>query len=156
MKWALYDFKTAKEPWFEEAEAVYVKKLKAFVPFEVIHLKTLKTDREEAAQKKKFECRVLLEKITDDDFVILFDEKGTKLNSMQFSETLSQARSSGKKRMVFIIGGAYGVDDVIKKRSQKVLSLSDLTMNHLVAELAVLEQIYRAQTILNRIPYHNF
>lgn len=155
MKWALYDFKTAKEPWFEEAEAVYVKKIKAFAPFEVIHLKTLKTDRDEASLKKKFECKSLLEKITGDDFVILFDEKGKKLNSLQFAEMISQVQGSGKKRVVFIVGGAYGVDDEIKKRSQKILSLSDLTMNHLVAELAVLEQVYRAQTILNRIPYHN-
>lgn len=155
LKWALYDFKTSKEPWFEEAEALYTKKIKAFVPFEVQHLKTLKSDRDEAEQKKKFEEKAILEKISNDDFVILLDEKGKKLDSIAFSQLILKTSESGKKRGVFIIGGAFGVTDSIKKRAQVSISLSDMVMNHLVAETVLLEQFYRAQTILNRIPYHN-
>lgn len=155
LKWALYDFKTSKEPWFEEAEALYTKKIKPFAPFEVIHLKTLKSDRDEAEQKKKFEEKVLLEKITQDDFVILLDEKGKKLDSLAFAQLIQKTSESGKKRGVFIIGGAFGVTDTIKKRAHQTLCLSDMVMNHLVAETVLLEQFYRAQTILNRIPYHN-
>lgn len=155
LKWALYDFKTSKEPWFDEAEALYTKKIKPFAPFEVVHLKTLKSDRDEAEQKKKFEEKVLLEKITQDDFVILLDEKGKKLDSMAFSQLVQKTTESGKKRGVFIIGGAFGVTENIKKRAQQTICLSDMVMNHLVAETVLLEQFYRAQTILNRIPYHN-
>lgn len=155
MKWTLYDFKTAKEPWYDEAEKLYLKKIKPYATFEVVHLKTLKSDRDEAEQKKNFEAKVLLEKLTSDDYVILLDEKGKKLNSIEFSSLINSVRESGKKRGVLIIGGAFGVSDEIKKRAQKMISLSDLTMNHLVAEVMILEQFYRAQTILNRIPYHN-
>jgi 23S rRNA (pseudouridine1915-N3)-methyltransferase len=155
MKWALYDFKTAKEPWFDEAEALYTKKIKAFVSFEVVHLKTLKSERSEATIKKKHEGQRLLEKLTSDDYVILLDEKGKKADSLEFAKIITQAQNSAKKRLVFIVGGAYGVDEQIKQLSQKVISLSDLTMNHLVAEAVLLEQIYRALTIINRIPYHN-
>jgi 23S rRNA (pseudouridine1915-N3)-methyltransferase len=92
MKWTLYDFKTAKEPWYDEGEALYLKKINPYVPFEVIHLKTLKSDRDESEQKKKFEEKILLEKITKDDFVILLDEKGKKFNSREFAALVTQAQ----------------------------------------------------------------
>lgn len=155
MKWALYDFKTAKEPWFDEAKQVYEKKIKPFGALEIFHLKTVKGDREEIELKKRFEAQVLVDKISRDDFVILLDEKGVKLNSIEFSKLISSVQESGKKRGVFIIGGAFGVTEDIKKRSQKMICLSDMTMNHLVAEIMLLEQFYRALTIINRIPYHN-
>lgn len=155
MKWTVYDFKTAKEPWYDEAEALYIKKIKPFAPFEVIHLKTLKSDRDEAELKKKFEEKIILEKLSKDDFVILLDEKGKKMNSVDFSNLIRQATESGKKRGVFLIGGAFGVTEEIKKTSARQISLSDMVMNHLVAEVVLLEQFYRAQTILKGIPYHN-
>ena len=155
MKWTLYDFKTAKDIWFEEAKQVYQKKIKPYSDFEIIHLKTIKSDRNESEIKKRFESQTLLEKLNQDDFIILFDEKGKKADSMEFAKLINSVQESGKKRGVFIIGGAYGVGDDIKKRSQKMVCLSDMTMNHLVAEIMLLEQFYRALTIINRIPYHN-
>jgi len=155
MRWALYDFKTAKEPWFEDAEKLYTKKIKPYADFEVLHLKTLKADRNELELKKKFEAKVLLEKLTSDDYIILLDEKGKKLDSSEFSKLIISAQESNKKRGVFIIGGAFGVNEEIKKASQRTICLSDMTMNHLVAEVMLLEQFYRALTIINRIPYHN-
>lgn len=155
MRWTLYDFKTAKEPWYDEAEELYLKKIKPFTTFEVTHLKTLKSDRDEAALKKKFEEKIFLEKLTKDDFLILLDEKGKKMNSVEFSTLVRQASESGKKRGVFLIGGAFGVTDEIKKLAVRQISMSDMTMNHLVAEVVLLEQFYRAQTILKGIPYHN-
>lgn len=155
MKWTLYDFKTAKDIWFEEAKQVYQKKIKPYGDFEIVHLKTVKADRNESEIKKRFESQTLIEKLNQDDFIILLDEKGKKVDSMEFAKLINSVQESGKKRGVFIIGGAYGVGDDIKKRSQKMVCLSDMTMNHLVAEIMLLEQFYRALTIINRIPYHN-
>lgn len=155
MKWTLFDFKSAAEDWFQLAEQTYLKKINHYAKFEINHLKTNKSDREQAALKIKFEEDGLLQKLTSDDFVILFDEKGQKHDSISFSKLLTKAQDSGKKRGVFIIGGAYGVSDVIKSKATVKVSVSDLTLNHLVAETVVLEQIYRAFTIINRIPYHN-
>jgi 23S rRNA (pseudouridine1915-N3)-methyltransferase len=155
MKWILYDFKSASETWFQEAEQTYTKKINHYAKFELAHLKTNKSDREQAALKVKFEEDSLLEKLSADDFVILFDEKGQKYDSVSFSKLLIKGQDSGKKRGVFIIGGAYGVSELVKKKANVVVTLSDLTMNHLVAETVVLEQIYRGFTIINRIPYHN-
>ena len=155
MKWSLFDFKTAREPWFDEAEQVYLKKIKPYAALEVSHLKTLKADRNEAALKKIFESKLLLEKLTSDDYIILLDENGKKYGSIEFSALINSVHESGKKRGVFIIGGAFGVTEEIKKKSHKMVCLSEMTMNHLVAEIMLLEQFYRALTILNRIPYHN-
>src|SRR5688572_3731759 len=128
MKWALYDFKTAKEPWFDEAEQVYLKKIKPYASLEVMHLKTLKADRDEAELKKNFEAKILLEKLTNDDFVILLDEKGKKMDSLEFAKLITSVKESGKKRGVFIIGGAFGVTDTVKQRAQKTICLSDMVM----------------------------
>ena len=85
----------------------------------------------------------------------MLDEKGKKHDSIQFAKLIESIQESGKKRGVFIIGGAFGVSEDIKKCSQKTICLSDLTMNHLVAEIVLLEQFYRALTIIKRISYHN-
>ena len=79
----------------------------------------------------------------------------TGWDSYKNSEQLEKATTSGKKRIVFIIGGAFGVSDEIKKQAHLKVGLSAMVMNHLVAETVALEQIYRSLTILNRIPYHN-
>ncbi len=155
MKSVLFDFKTSKEAWFETASQLYIKKINGFWNFEITTLKTLKQGRDDAASKKSFEETELLKKISSDDFIILFDETGRSLNSIQFSEQLEKATTSGKKRIVFIIGGAFGVSDEIKKQAHLKVGLSAMVMNHLVAETVALEQIYRSLTILNRIPYHN-
>lgn len=155
MKWVLFDFKSANEAWSEQAEVVYSKKINHFVKFEIFHLKSNKMDREQAEQKIKFEEAKLLEKLTSDDYVVLFDEKGKKLDSLEFAKMVQLASQSGKKRGVLIIGGAYGISETIKKRASVTVSLASFTMNHLVAETVVLEQFYRAHTIMNRIPYHN-
>lgn len=155
MKWLLFDFKTANEPWFEQAEAIYKTKINHFVKFDTAHLKSNKVSRDQAAIKIKFEEEKILEKLTSDDYIILFDSKGKVTDSLAFSKLVEKAEQSGKKRAVLIIGGAYGISDVIKSKAHQKISLSEMTMNHLVAEVVVLEQLYRAFTILNRIPYHN-
>jgi 23S rRNA (pseudouridine1915-N3)-methyltransferase len=155
MKCILLDFRSAKQPWFEAVQDLYLKKIGAFCEFEVTSLKTLKQGRDESAAKVKFEESELLKKIKAEDYVILFDEMGQDLTSIQFSQRLETAATSGKKRIVFIVGGAYGVSENIKLRAQLKICLSKMVLNHLVAETVVLEQIYRAMTIQNRIPYHN-
>ena len=155
MKTVLFDFKTSKEAWFDEASLVYYKKINTYCEFEIVHLKTLKQSRNDMSVKKKFEEDELLKKLNPDDFVILFDEMGRDLTSIEFSKQIEKIETSGKKRTVFIIGGAYGVSENVKMKVNLKISLSKFIMNHLVAEVVVLEQIYRAHTIINRIPYHN-
>lgn len=155
MKSVLFDFRTAKEEWFTLAEQHYTKKILNFTDFSIISLKSSKYGREQSELKKNYEASELLKQIHSDDFVILFDETGKVFSSQEFSDQILKIENSDKKRIVFVVGGAYGVNDSIKSKTHLKISLSSFVLNHIVAELVVLEQIYRAHTIKNRIPYHN-
>jgi 23S rRNA (pseudouridine1915-N3)-methyltransferase len=155
MKFVLYNLATAKEAWADEAARLYTQKISHFNPFEIQTLKPKKSSREDAAVKKKEESELILSSLSNDDFVILFDERGKSFNSIEFSKKMESVLSSSKKRAVFIIGGAYGVSDEVRQRAQLVVTLSPMVMNHLLAQTVALEQIYRAFTIIRNLPYHN-
>jgi 23S rRNA (pseudouridine1915-N3)-methyltransferase len=87
--------------------------------------------------------------------VILLDEKGTDFSSVEFSGFLQKQMNSGLRELVFIIGGAYGVDESVRTKAGKVISLSKMTFTHQFIRLILAEQLYRAMTILRNEPYHN-
>lgn len=101
------------------------------------------------------ESRRIARALHDDDYVILLDETGKVLQSPQFARILEQQQVESTKRVVFIIGGAYGVTDAVKERADLVLSLGTLVMPHQLVRLVLAEQIYRAFTIIRGEPYHH-
>ena len=139
MKHVVLDFKTSKQQWFEEFESTYAEKINHFCDFEVIHLKTISVDRDQSQEKIQFEEKALLKKLTNDDYIILCDERGKKFDSIQFADQHLRAQQSGKKRIVFIIGGAFGVSADIRAKAHLTISLSTMVMNHLVAESVLIE-----------------
>jgi 23S rRNA (pseudouridine1915-N3)-methyltransferase len=155
MKFVLYNLATAKEDWANAVSELYKKKISYFMPMEIQTLKAKKSAREDLDYKRNEESDLLLKNLTQDDYVILFDERGTTLDSMQFSKKIELVLSSSKKRAVFIIGGAYGVNEEVRSRANLKVALSPMVMNHLMAQAMSLEQIYRAFTIIKKIPYHN-
>lgn len=155
MKFVLYNLATAKEPWAEQVTELYKKKISHFVGFDVQTLKPKKSAREDAEYKKREESELILKNITADDYVILLDERGSVLDSIKFAKKIETVMGSSKKRCVLIVGGAFGVTEDIRSRAQLVVSLSPMVMNHLMAQAMLLEQVYRAFTIIHKIPYHN-
>ena len=156
MKLTLYWFPTSKEAWFNEVIANYEKKISFYQPFVVEALKVKKAGREAAEQKRDFEEKLLLTKIKPTDYVVVFDEKaGIPKCSLEFSKNLVTALESSKQRLVFIIGGAFGLGSEVKDRANLQLSFSYLTLSHQVALTVALEQIYRGLTIWKGHPYHN-
>lgn len=156
MKLKLFIFETRAPGWVESARAEYATKIGGFAPFEVQTLKSPSAERDDAEVKRRKEAEILLKHLDDRDLLVLFDEQGKLAKSSeQFAQSLLRALESGKFRLVFCIGGPYGFADEIKTRSQMQWSLSPLTMNHWVAQLMALEQIYRGFTIIKGIPYHN-
>lgn len=156
MKLKLLYLKGKEEPWAEDAADKLVKKINQFFPFERLAIKSKSNDRSQADEKKQAESTALLLKIQPSDYVILFDEGGKEhKNSIAFSQTLIQSLGQQSSRIIFVIGGPYGFSDEIKAIARARWSLSSLTMNHHVAQIVALEQIYRALTIWKGIPYHN-
>jgi|TARA_B100001059_G_scaffold236819_1_gene290945 23S rRNA (pseudouridine1915-N3)-methyltransferase len=105
-------------------------------------------------QKQK-EGHLIIEKLKAGDWVVLLDEKGKSFNSIGFSQYINAKRSSSHKRMVFVIGGPYGFSQKMYARGQEKIALSNMTFSHQMVRLFFLEQLYRANTLLNNDPYHH-
>lgn len=156
MRLELIVFETKVPTWIKEARVEYVSKISPFLPLEIKSLKSPGADRDQAEVKRRLEGEMLLEEFDGRDFVVLFDENGKRSqSSIEFSEQLRRVTETGKQKTVFCIGGAYGFSDEVLRRSNAKWSLSPLTMNHWLAQIVALEQLYRGFTILKGIPYHN-
>ncbi len=134
----------------------YIKRLKHYIgfDFEIIpDIKNVKNLSEK--QQKEKEGELLLKKLKPTDILILLDEKGKELTSVGFSEYLQKKMNSGIKQLVFVIGGPYGFSDAVYQKAQGKISFSKMTFSHQMFRLFVVEQLYRAFTILKNEPYHH-
>ena len=91
----------------------------------------------------------------ENDLVILIDEKGKHFDSISFSKKFKMLIQNSKKKIIFIVGDANGFSSEIYNRSNDIISLSKFTFTHEIARLIIVEQIYRAITIIKNHPYHN-
>jgi len=89
------------------------------------------------------------------DFVVLLDDKGKDFTSIDFSKFIEKQMITGTKRLLFVVGGAYGFSEDVYNRSNYKLSLSKMTFSHQMVRLIFLEQMYRAMTIIKGEPYHH-
>jgi 23S rRNA (pseudouridine1915-N3)-methyltransferase len=134
----------------------YKKRLNFYIKFnfEIIpDLKKVKNLSED--QQKEKEGVLILKAINSADVVVLLDENGKQFDSIAFSSYLQKHMNSGKKQLVFVIGGPYGFSESVYKRAQGKLSLSKMTFSHQMVRLFIIEQIYRGLTILKNEPYHH-
>lgn len=104
---------------------------------------------------KKQEGKIILDKINADDFLMLLDETGKQLTSVELANFIEQKINAGNRNILFLIGGAFGVSDEVKQRANFIWSLSKLVFPHKIVRLILAEQIYRACTILRNEKYHH-
>ncbi len=104
---------------------------------------------------KKEEAKLFLSQIENTDLVVLLDEKGKQFTSREFAHKLETWQNSSIKRICLLIGGAYGFSEEMYARAQEKISLSKMTFTHQMIRLFIVEQIYRADQILQGKPYHN-
>lgn len=134
----------------------YQKRLSFYVKFDLEVIPDIKNVKNlsEKEQKEK-EGELILSKITPTDQLILLDENGKSFSSVGFSDYLQKKMNSGVKTLVFVIGGPYGFSDAVYQKANGKVSLSEMTFSHQMVRLFVVEQIYRAFTILRNEPYHH-
>ena len=99
------------------------------------------------------EAAALVGAIDDEDYVVLCDERGSQLRSEEFASIISERQTRATRRLVFVIGGYLGVAPVIRERADTTVALSRMTFTHEMARVLLCEQLYRALTIVNGIPY---
>jgi 23S rRNA (pseudouridine1915-N3)-methyltransferase len=142
--------------FWADATTEYSARLKHYVSFEtevVPDIKNAKNMTE--AQQKEQEGRLILNALQTGDYVVLLDERGKELTSMQFSQFLQKKLQIPQKRIIFVTGGAFGFSDEVYKRADEKLSLSKMTFSHQMIRAVFTEQLYRAMTILRGEKYHH-
>ena len=134
----------------------YQKRLGFYIKFEFEIIQDIKNSKNltEDQQKQK-EGELILSKLNATDVLILLDENGKQMDSVSFSNYLQKHMNSGIKQLVFVIGGPYGFSPEVFEKAQGKLSLSKMTFSHQMVRLFVIEQLYRAFTILRNEPYHH-
>ena len=134
----------------------YVERIGHYMPFDVVTVPELKNTKSlTVEQQKQAEGEQLLRLLQPTDTVVLLDEHGREMTSVQFSEYIQKRLSSGARRVVFVIGGPYGFSQEVYDRANEKISLSKMTFSHEMVRVIFAEQIYRAFTILNHEPYHH-
>ncbi len=142
--------------YLDEGITLYKKRLKHYLPFDWTVLPDLKKTKQWSKEQIKIaEGEILLKKIPNDAVVALLDVKGKQLDSEDFSTFINRNMVSGAKRLIFVIGGAYGFSEEIYQRANFKISLSKMTFSHQLVRVVFLEQLYRAMTILKGEPYHH-
>ena len=141
---------------FQEAISDYQQRLTHYVPFaieEVPDLKNTKSLTEE--QQKEKEADMVFDRLQSGDVLVLLDEKGKEFTSREFSTFLENKMHTVNTRLVLLIGGPYGFSQRIYDAAQGKISLSKMTFSHQMVRLFLVEQIYRAFTIMRGEPYHH-
>ncbi len=136
--------KTRDKNWLGLQEE-YLRRLLHFTKVEVLELKE--------SNDKFQESKQIIENLNQKSFVILLDEKGKMLNSVELARQIEKWQVFGTKEITFVIGGAEGVTSEVAQRANFSLSLSVLTFTHEMARVILLEQLYRAYTIMKGYPY---
>ncbi len=134
----------------------YEQRLKHYIKFELEIIPDIKNSKNlSEKQQKGKEGELILKKITPTDQLILLDERGHEFRSIEFSRFLQKKMNIGIKQLVFVIGGPYGFSEEVCKKAVGKISLSKMTFSHQMVRLFIIEQIYRALTILKNEPYHH-
>ena len=141
------------EQAFLELENTYLKRLKGKVKLEITEV-TIK-QKENSDETKKYQSEILSAKIPKNSLLIVLDENGEQLTSKKLATEFQKLlNTGGRQNLVFLIGGPVGLSDEFRLKADKLWSLSKLTLTADFARVILIEQLYRAHSILNNLPYH--
>lgn len=134
----------------------YTSRLRHYIGYRVEELPDVKSAKSmtQDLQKTK-EGELMLSRINNADYLVLLDEHGKEFTSMEFAGVIEKLMASGRKRIIFAVGGPYGFSQAVYNRADAKISLSKMTFNHEMVRLFFTEQVYRGMTILRGEPYHH-
>ncbi len=140
----------------EQGVSEYIKRIQRFLPIQWEEIPSQKKWNQLPTEQLKIEeGKKLLAQISTNDQLILLDERGKQMTSIDFSNFLDKQLAFTSGNLVFCIGGAYGFSKEVYFRANHKLSLSNMTFSHQLVRVILLEQVYRAFTIIHGHPYHN-
>ena len=140
-------------PWELDGINYYTKQLNNKINMNFINIKGQQHPKRSIEEVLKLESDYILKKIPDDSFLISWDSSGDKVDSKEFSKLIENSMTNNLK-LCLLIGGSFGLDKNILKISHRILSASNFTFPHRLFRIILIEQIYRAFSIINNSPYH--
>ena len=156
MKIQLWSVGKDHEPYVKAGVEDFTKRISRYYPVEWKIIPPPKNAGTlSQADLKKKEAVILLEALAKDDYMVALDEKGKQLYSEGLAQFIQGRANESVKNLVFLIGGAFGLDETILKRANHQWSLSQLTLPHQLVRLLLAEQVYRACTIIRNEKYHH-
>ncbi|BDV41365.1 ribosomal RNA large subunit methyltransferase H [Geotalea uraniireducens] len=142
-----------QEEWLKRGIDEYAGRIRRYAPLELAEAREEKGAAELALRSR--ECERLERLLPKNSRLILLDERGSQLTSPELAAFIGRQRDNAVPELAFAVGGAYGFSDAFRARADKVIALSRLTLTHQMVRVVLLEQLYRAFTILNGEPYHH-
>jgi len=156
MKIKLLAIGKTDNPALEQLFQLYQKRLKHYIKFELEIIPDIKNVKNlSKMQQKEKEGELILKRLQPTDLLVLLDEKGKEFRSIEFSNYMQKKMNSGIKQLVFVIGGPYGFSQNVYQKANEKISLSKMTFSHQMVRLFLIEQVYRAFTIIKNEPYHH-
>ncbi len=156
MKIALVVIGKTNKSYVSDGLKVFKNRINRYLPFDIIDIPDVKNAKNKSPEQIKEEEREkILKLLKPDDYIILLDEKGADYHSKAFAKKIQDLSLRGIKRVIFVVGGAFGFSPQLKGQVNEKISLSKMTFSHQLIRLIFAEQLYRAFTIINNEPYHN-
>ena len=153
LKVKIYSLGKIRQKFILDGEAEYLKRLQSSLKIEIIELQTKKSSSQSTELIRKNDTKYFLKQLPAAEYLIALDESAKLLDTHEFTVLFERASVSSGSKLSFAIGGAYGWSEEIKTRVSVMLSLSPLTFSYSLARLVLVEQIYRAHSIIHGLPY---
>ena len=153
MKISIWSVGKNHEAYIKDGVAEFTKRISHYYPIDWQIITPSKANQPIAIKKE--EAQNIMKQMASNDVLILLDETGKMLSSPGLAQLIQQKANQSTQKIIFLIGGAYGVSDDIKKRANHTWSLSQLVFPHMLVRLILSEQIYRACSILANEKYHH-
>ena len=156
MKIQFWSVGKAHENYVKEGVEDFTRRIAKYYPVEwKIFAAAKQTVNSAENDIKKSEALTILNALQKDDYLILLDENGKQISSPKLASLIQTRANNSVRQLIFLIGGAFGVDEQIKSRANLILSFSQLVFPHQLVRLMLTEQIYRACTIIRNEKYHH-
>lgn len=145
-----------KEKYLQTGILEYTKRVSRYIKIDEFIIPDIKNAAKLPVKDlKKQEAELVLKMLQPSDYLILLDENGKQFSSRRFAKQIQNRLNNSGQRTIFLIGGAFGFDESLYQRSNLKLSISEMTFSHQLIRLIFWEQLYRAISIINGLPYHN-
>ena len=148
MKIVVLSVGRVRQHFVVQGEAEYLQRIKGSFSVELVELGMESPESMSPAEVQAREADEVLKKVKSYDYLVVLDERGQSTDSKRFSDFLQKRMNSGIKTLCFVIGGAFGFAEKVRHEADSIISLSALTFPHQVTRLLLVEQLYRAHTLM--------